>query len=134
VKLFASVAIIGLLLAATPAFAADFSVSVTIDREGAEPKLAVVEMKGGRCRTTNGSKSRPRKSSVCKAIDDEIHRDEAKYTTLPWINSPDVPSFIVTYRGPKSNWTKQTGVAPDAQSKEREALRQLATHVLATAQ
>jgi len=113
---------------------ADFSVQVTISKEGEEAKGGVVELSKGKCTTKNGPNAHTRELKICKQIGDEIERDQSTYSVLPWINNPDVPSFTVTYKGPKSSWTKQTGVAVDSQSKPREALRKLAVHVLETAQ
>lgn len=113
---------------------ADFFVSVSIMKAGEEPKGGVVELSKGKCTTKNGPNTRVRDLKVCKEIGDQIERDESTYSVLPWINNPDVPSFVVKYKGPKSSWTRETGVATDAQSKAREALRKLAVHVLETAQ
>jgi hypothetical protein len=121
------------LAVAASAPSPDFSVTVSIVKEGEDAKGGSIEFKNGKCTTTNGPNARSQASKVCKEIGERIAKDESTYTVLPWINSPHVPSFIVVYRSEKSSWTRETGVSPDRESKTREALRALAVKVLETA-
>jgi hypothetical protein len=120
-------------LMATAAAPADFTVTVSIVKEGEDTKGGSIEFKNGKCTTKNGPNARKQDAKVCKAIGEQIVKDENTYTVLPWINSPHIPSFIVVYKGAKSSWTRETGVMPDSESKTREALRALAVKVLETA-
>jgi hypothetical protein len=111
----------------------DFAVDVAISQAGEPLKHGILEFKSGKCTSKNGPTSRKQDAIVCRAIGDQISREEKTYTVMPWINNPDVPSFVVAYKSAKSSWTRETGVAPDKLPKPREALRELAVKVLETA-
>ncbi len=111
----------------------DFTVTVSIMREGDEPKGGAIEFAKGVCTLKNGPKARKADTKVCREIGERIRKDESTYTSLPWINSPHVPSFVVVYKSGKESWTRETGVMHEKESKPREALRELAVKVLETA-
>lgn len=111
----------------------DFTVIVSIVKEGEDAKGGSIEFKNGKCTTKNGPNARSQAAKVCQEIGARIAKDESTYTVLPWINSPHVPSFVVVYKSEKSSWTRETSVMPDRESKTREALRALAIKVLETA-
>ena len=122
-----------LALAAPAPSAADFKVSVTITQAGETPKTGTLEFARGKCSSMNGRLMRVQPGKVCKAIGEQIARDDATYTVMPWINNPDVPSLVVEFKNSKSSWIRETGVMPDKDSKPREALRALAVKILETA-
>ena len=112
---------------------ADFAVTVSIVKEGEDVKGGLIELKNGQCTTKNGPNARKADVKVCVELAERLAKDESTYTVLPWINSPHIPFFVVSYKSAKSSWTRETGLMPDAQSKAREALRALAVKVLETA-
>lgn len=119
--------------AAVVAAPANFTVSVTISQAGEAPKQGSVSFAGGHCTSMNGPLKHKHEAKICKALGEQIAREEKTYTVMPWINNPDVPSFVVTFKNSKSSWTRETGLIPDKDSKPREALRLLAVKVLETA-